>query len=406
MNLRLPSLAGVLAALALATAPPATAQCLVPDGLSGPCCLPAAPSLPTSFPPLPMPGLGVCWDACTPTTQACVDVMLAGFNPTPLCTQYQVDLSVTDCLGVPIMSGVVTLDYTRTWEELEPVTAVSMQVWRFAAKVDLISSGISATTCPEPSCTAAAGQAFFYGYVDYVRNCATGAVEGALVLFHGCDRFIHDPAFSSIPGSYHPTRSYAIVAPHTVANPFSPAILAPPGGVLTGEGLRNPPTAVGDPCINEEPILQGDMQPLVQACLCPLSFQPPQQAGVRTSISGACGGSAYSLNVFPVAPWYHLVETSMGSWTSGANYPGPEQAWVAEGLFLYSETCSLPAPAGHFDIFYGAVTDGGYPVTSSTTPSQTFVDLASNYSIPLTAPIAFPLFGTVAPTDHLIYGNL
>ena len=408
MTARMPSLVGALALATLALAPPAEAQCFTPDGLTGPCCTAGSPTLPTSFPPLALPSLGICWDDCNPSSQTCVDLLLGSFAPTPQCTQYMVDLDVSDCFGVPLMKGTVTLDYTRTWEEHTFPGGPPMQVWRFAAKVDLIGSGLTTAPCPVPSCMASAGQAFFYGYVDYVRDCITGNIEGALVLYHGCDLQIHAPAYSSIPGTYHPNRTYALVGPHTAANPFTPTILAPPGGVLAGEGLRTTAPSPILVCRNEEPLIQGDMVPVGQGCLCPPGFQPPQLSAVKTAISGACGGSAYSIDLFPLTPWYHLMATSIGSWTTGASYPGPEQAYVAEGLFLFTDSC-LTGGVGptSFDIFYGGITDGGYFVvpTAGTTPTDGFVDLASNYSNPTSLPITFPLFGKVAPTDHLIYVN-
>ncbi|MDF1801165.1 MAG: hypothetical protein P1V81_18515 [Planctomycetota bacterium] len=411
MTIRVPSLVATLGSLALATlalATPSSAQCFAPDGLSGPCCSPAAPTLPTAFPPVTLPALGICWDSCVPTSQNCIDLSLGPFMTTPLCTQYMVDLSVVDCAGVSLMKGTVTLDYTRTWEEHEVPGAVPTQVWRFAAKVDLVSSGVSTLGCPTPSCLAPAGQAFFYGYVDYTRNCATGAMDSVVVLYHGCDRFMHNSAFSAIPGSYHPARTYALVGPHTVFNPFTPATLAPPGGSMVTGGMRNPPTVPTEPCFVNETAIQGDFIPLIQGCLCPLGFQPPGQAGIRTAISGSCGGSATSLNLFPLTPWYELVSTSIGSWTTGVSYPGPEQAFVAEGLFLYNESCTAVGVQSYFDIFYGSITTGGWfaPGAGGLVPSQEFVDLASNYSLLTTAPIAFPLFGKVAPTDHVLFFNL
>jgi hypothetical protein len=398
------------AALTLALFVPATsAQCFGPDGLdSAPCCTPVLANLPP-FPPLSMDADGICWNACMLSNETCIRLDLS--PPVPItCSKYSAVLNVTDCAGLPLLKGTVTLDYLRTWTENAVPGAAPNQVWRFAAKVDLVGSAVASPLCPVPPCALTPGaSAFYYGYVDYSQNCATSEFDGVIVLYHACDKFIHNPPFSSVPGSFHPAATYALVGPHTPMNPFVPTIMAPPGGILTAEAMRRvTPNPIGM-CNAEEPVLQGIFQPLIAGCLCPLALVPPLQSGNHLSGTGMCGGAFKSLNLWPLTPWFELTTTSIGRWSNALSYPGTEHASVAEGLFVYADPCPNPTvpPTSSFDIFYGSLTQGGYLVAPSPIGLLTnrFLDLASNYSVPVVSPVVLPLFGRVGPTDHLIYVN-
>jgi len=394
----------------VSAAPTAEAQCPTPDGLDATsCCTPATPNLP-AFPAFTMPSAGICWQACMPLPKQCVIQDVGAPVPTTGCTQYNAPLSVLDCAsGATLMKGDLVLDYTRTWTETPIPGGPPAQVWRFAAKVDMEGSGATSAACPVPSCANVAGStAFYYGYVDYSLDCVSGVWSQAVVLYHNCDRFVHNPSLSAVPGPFHPDRTYALVGPDTAANPFTPAIFLPAPATTIGEAMRNASPAAGV-CLAEEPLLQGQFIPQLTGCACPLSPQPPQSSGNRFDGSGACGSSFMSLNIFPTAPWYHLVTTSLGFWSTSASYPGPERASVAEGLLLYRDACEPPPFNQTFDVFYGGMTEGGYtsdPTLPLAPPSSRFLDLASNYTLPVGAPFAFPAVGVVMPTRHLIYVNL
>lgn len=389
--------------------PDSAAQCATPDGLDPTtCCAPATPNLP-SFPIIVSPASGLCWQACNPLPKTCLTIDLTAPVTTMSCTQYTADLSALDCSGVSLMKGTVTLDYARTWTETPVAGAVPIQVWRFMAKVDLQAGGPISTACPVPNCTAAPGStAFYYGYVDYSRDCSTGAWSHALVLYHNCYRFVHNSALSATPGAFHPGRTFALVSPDTAANPFVPNIILPGPAPLLGEAMRSVNTAAAGFCLAEEKMIQGAFIPQVTGCACPLSFQPPMNSANRFDGSAACGGGFMSLNVYPTVPWVHLMTTSLGHWSNASSYPGPEFASVAEGLLVYRDACIGPANQS-FDIFYGSLTNFGYgfvPTQPLAPPSQNFLDLASNYSVLLTSPLVLPAVGKVAPTDHMIYVNL
>jgi hypothetical protein len=405
-----------LALLALVTlaAPSARAQCFAPDNLSGgPCCTPTVPVLP-SFPSTLMPALGVCWQGCTVASQNTLQVIWTTLVPAATCGQFTTTLSVIDTgSGTTILTGTVNLDYTRTWDEIDN-TGLTHQVWRFTAKADLsVPAGSTALICPKPNCISPIGPhptAFYYGYMDYAGCSAAGPFDNALVLFHNCDRFIHQPGLSSRPGSFHPGSSFAIVAPHSPAQPFVPLNQIASGNPVLGEATRTlrVPGVVPTLCIFEDKIQQASMALQGAGCICTMLANPKQQT--LRAFSGVTGcvnstgqpGQWVSLNVnFPTLPWFHLVSTSIGTWTNPNAYPGPESAWADEGLFVHREACN----GQWLEMKYGASTLGGWGAFTAAGPVKAFTDLADNYTAPSVGPFPMPLIGNVMPTDHLIYVN-
>ena len=399
-----------------------TAQCIGPDNLSNGQCWQQVDLTVPQWNDISLPGLGVCYDQCNPTQQTCLGDVALSTPAQQVCGMYTTDIKVADCSGNALLGGQGLLDYTRTWREATP-NGQTFQVWRFTLKADLsISSPNAINVCPVPSCLVAHPTAFFYGYVDYALDCSNpggGLFENAVVMYHACDEFIHRPGLSDRPGAFHPGRSFAIVAPHTTANPFDPTALVPaPGGPTTAEAVRSTPALTGTAlCITEEPIVQGQQLPLVSGCLCPLSVASQQQTAVRMNGIGACGaagaaGSAYqTLNFFPNLPWFDMVSTSLGRWTTMASYPGAERVWVNEGLFLYDDSClnAQGIPGTYLDMNYGSTTGSGYmPFPTENNQAgitDRFTDLASNASYDLTQPITLPILGTMRKSTHLIYTN-
>lgn len=408
------SVVALVAGLIGPAASTASAQCLGPDDLDvGPCCAQTIPTLP-AFPSAQIPALGICWDTCTVVGQQ--DLRVQWTPPTqPFCGEYVTQLTVDDpATGTPVLTGTLTLDYTRTW--IESTTAgVATQVWRFVAKADLSAiPGVPPPACVVPSCIQPIGPhrtAFYYGYVDYSSCSAAGPWENVLVLYHACDKFVHTAGFSDRPGVFHPTGAYAIVAPHSTLQPFVPANNFAPGGPLVAEATRNVDTSTSPSlCVIEDRVVSGDIQPLGWGCFCPFSSVPKHQTARvfkgQTVCVNAAGipGSWTSLNIlFPTLPWYHMVTTSIGCWGNPGVYPGDECAWVDEGLFITRDACT-----GDFiEIKYGGTTAKGFTVVPTwSNVTQTFTDLADNYSAPLSGPHPLPIYGSVRPTDHLIYVNV
>ncbi len=415
MRASLRSLAVGLLALGFANAP-AEAQCLPFDNLTGPCCAPTQLSLP-AFPNFAQQGLALCFKDCIDIDDECISMKWTAPMPNFIqCGQYRSDVNVDTCAGVSLLKGQAILDYTRTWIEtpVSPVISGPIQVWRFVAEVDMSGSPlVGSTDCLVPPSLAAYNTAFYYGYVDYALDCSTGSWSQSSVLYHACDWLIHQPGISDKPGVFNPDTSYALVAPNTPANPFVPGFSIVPAAPLVAEAMREvtPGPATQPPCKFEEPLINGIYQPIGFGCLCPPAFGPIQMAGLTVRGESACGSRFESLNLFPTAPWFGAMSISIGSWTTTATYPGQERVRVHEGLYQYIDGC--PDATGvvdiTLDIFYGAETVGGYPVAATpvgTPLTQHFVDLASNYSNPIFAPIALPAVGSVRPTDHLVYVNL
>ncbi|MHC5210446.1 MAG: hypothetical protein ACYTG2_07005 [Planctomycetota bacterium] len=393
--------------LVAATAPTTSAQCFGPDQLDiGPCCAPVLPNLPP-FPPVNIGGLGICWDDCLDIAQE--DLRITWSPPAQIsCDEYISQLTVEDAAGIPLLSGTMFLEYTRTWDEFD-TTGSQVQVWRFVVKADIspVTGGVF-NPCVMPTCMPPVGPhptAYYYGYMDYMGCAAAGPWENALVLKHMCDAFVHQPIFSDRPGVFHPTSSYAIVAPHSTLQPFVPGNNPAPGGPLISEATRSKaPTPIGQ-CLVEDRVMFGDLTPLGAGCLCPLMSFPNQMTVREFSGVTACGGAWVSLNILwpSPLPWYHLVTTSIGRWTNPAVYPGEEFAWVDEGLFIHQDACT-----GDFvELKYGGTTAKGWPaVLHNGITTQNFTDLADNYSAPVSGPHPLPLYGSVMPTEHLIYVNV
>jgi hypothetical protein len=405
----------LLAAAVLAgPAPAASAQCFGPDNLDlGPCCGVVVPNLP-QFPAASLPGLGACWDRCTQGLQRTLKV---SWNTPGLsaCSEYSTPLDVFDGItGLPMLTGKMLLHYTRTWQEVDP-NGNLIQVWRFTAKADLsaVPGGLPAN-CPTPNCIAPFGPhptAFFYGYVDYATCATTGSWENVIVLNHAVDRFIHAPGLSDRPGVFHPGQSFAIIAPHSALQPFLPGNAIAGGGPLLSEAVRNVNVGGIPPglCMVEDRVVSGALTPLGAGCLANLVANPKQytlrQFQGKTGCVNAAGlnGAWTSLNLnFPTLPWFHMVTTSIGSWSNPNVYPGKESAWVDEGLFIHQEPCT----GDWFEMKYGGTTRNGWNVLLPIPVTVTqFTDVADNYSAPLTGPYPLPILGSIRPTEHLIYVN-
>lgn len=409
-RVRAPGAIALAVMLVLGLATPTPAQCFGPDNLGlGPCCGTADLSLPL-FPPQTTGGLAVCWGQCTVIGQ---EELTVSWSPPSVvsCGEFISQLTVVDAAGNPVLSGLMRLSYTRTWDE-DDAFGVLRQVWRFVVKVDIEPvAGGTPNPCIEPNCLDPVGphpSAYYYGYLDYT-SCDLASWQSALVLYHGCDRFVHTPGFSDRPGVFHPSSAFAIVAPHSATQPFVPMDLPAPSGALSAEATRTvDPTAPPLVCTVEDRVVDGSLDALARGCLCIPSTNPKHQT-VReftgeTFCTNALGdpGTWLSLNIFPTLPWFHVVSTSLGAWTSDLEYPGTEQVWVDEGLFVRQDAC-----AGDFvELKYGATTAEGWLVNpSSPLNYRAFTDMADNWSAPLSGPFTLPIFGSVQQTDQLIYVN-
>lgn len=422
--LRLLSSAAGLALLA-GTVSAQISLCNIPDNLTGPCCLPTQAILP-AFPPISLPASAICWSSCALAGSDCATLDLTPPIPTPICGQFDVQVRVTDCFGFVQLAGKGKLDYARTWEEngaitptpTGPTLPANYQVWRFLIKVDMQATPgpVAAGPCTVPADLSINPTVFYYGYVDYALDCNTGIMRSSVAMFHAADWLINFPGISSGIAGANPTRSYALVAPQNPLNPFVPAAnLIFPAGVQF-ESVR----AIGNvlapgvqaACNNEEEVSQGTYAPLGFGCLNPPSLGPIQSAAVLINGASFCGSNFQSLNLFGTVPWIETISTSIGNWTTGQDYPGPEAVRADEGLFLYRDACLGGTVGGGqaFEIFYGAETQGGFGAflvdpTGVLVGHKNFVDLVSNWRRPIGTPLVLPAIGRVMNSYHLISIN-
>lgn len=416
-TLRSLALGAAATAVSLTLAAPHTdAQCFGDDNLdNGGCCDQTVVQLP-DFPQVQMPGLGVCWDNCDVFDQNEIFVEWQPLQQT-VCGQYKSILRVIDAtFGVTLMTGEMTLDYSRTWLEFDPTGGVH-QVWRFVAKADMTANPgpVIQPLCPVPPILSQVpnGIAFFYGYMDYVDCPATPGTQpprNALVLYHACDRFIHTPGFSSQPGVFNPEQSYAIVAPHTAAQPFIPANQIAPGGPIVQGATRNVSVSP-QVCNVEDRVLDGSIDALAAGCVCVLQKNPKQQTlrdfravtscPSPVGLNGNWDSQAFG---FPnTLPWFEMVTTSIGFWASPFAYPGEESAWVDEGLFIHEDVCT----GSFIEVKYGGTTAKGWDAMDfNGVGLGSFTDIADNWSAPLFGPYFLPIFGDTQPTDRVIHVNL
>ena len=423
----LPKLSALTVTAALVTASPAAAQCFLPDNLTGPCWEPTELLLP-DLPGWELEGSGICYNQCAATSKQ--QTLLVYDPPVPNgCGQFLSSMKVVDMAsGFTVMSGVVTLDYTRTWHEANSATGDDYQVWRFIAKVDLErTSQIPPNACYIPASigpNSPYNEAFWYGYLDWAQNCQTGQFSNVSVLFNNCDDFISHPALSdhpALPGGFNPGSYRALVAPDNPIQSFDPTVIASPrSGPLFAEAVRNVNNAFAPGfCTYEEELAGGTHQLLGTACMCPLALAPAAQSAVHIDGIGTCPDATgvpstfSSLQVWNPAigfKWFEMIETSLGTWTDPSIYPGRESVMPTEGFVVYHDSCAAVVggtPADTLDFMYGAKTSNGFQVIPNPdlpgANTQNFLDLASNYS---EAGVFLPMMGSVRPTDHLIYVNM
>ncbi len=413
MRLRLKTL-GLVTLISIGFARWAPAQlCFGPDGLQGGCCSHVTENLP-AFPGFQLEATGICWSQCDPI-QTSGSLSMGALNLIR-CGAYQATVVFTDAAGNDILSGLARLDYTRTWEEVD-TSGNTLQVWRLLTKIELTLGPSPQSGCPTPPCLLTHSTAFFTGYTDFALDCAAGTFESSSVLFHACDKFIHDSRHSSRPGVFHPGESFALVAPHTSATPFTPSSsldqMAPISGLGAG-AFRSIPQ--GTPrCVAEEPVPSAPLGLIGQACACPLDLTRNGASAQVFSGGGTCPDSTgrtssfASLNTFTAPllfPWFHMITHNIGTWSGGpgGQYPGPEEAFVNEGWFRVYDAC---AEAVAIELSYGSLTQNGYTVNpDSQRPWQStnrFLDMASNFS--KTQGIKPPFTGEVRDTRHLYYSN-
>src|SRR5262249_28503243 len=148
----------------------------------------------------------------------CVDLGApapARLSGSAVCGIYLIRATVRTCNAsnrIVLWSGLMRAQYSRTWGETQ-----GFQVWRFLVNGDLVPSPFLLSRYGRNACAvapcAAANQNHIHvsGFVDYALACGSGRFDVALALGHECDRYEHSG--TARPGTFHPTRAYAWVAP-------------------------------------------------------------------------------------------------------------------------------------------------------------------------------------------------
>jgi hypothetical protein len=386
-----------LVAFSFALTTAAKAQgCGVDDGFQGPCCAAASPTFPV-FPTVTLNGLGASLKECGLDCQWNTTVTIA---PTQvLCDFWLLGLSITgNGPGDPSIPGALLFGkYARTWTEFNPVTNV--QVWRFLVNGDLPyapPSPAPGSPCKYPySVQPPIGlPAHFSGNIDFAYDCFFGTWEVAMTLTHLCVYEVHGPLSGrplAIPAGT-PPRSFHFVAPDNFA--FGPG--AAPQGPIVADAERESLLVWGAPyvCINENPIVAGNLQDVYCDCPC-ASIVPPlaplyHHQNLNAVISSGCGSVPIASVPFPPALPTGLRYQSLGSWfyVAGSQmYPGPMEIGHYMGLLYAHRICVPGTSIAPFEAVTGVGTSNGLGMSlfNSGPPGAVYFE-----SVDLSNILAFP----------------
>lgn len=375
--------AGWLLAFGLAVglmAAPAPAQCIA-DGLDGgsPCDV-AAVNLP-DIPAFDQTIRFVCFEDCDVrlNKEVCVEIeapRLVDPGTGVICAMRLIRFEIRTCSAVPkvLWAGRQRAFYSRTWTERTD-DGRTLQVWRFLLNGDLLPSQFlinhaGQNPCGVPDCFETFGKVFFWGHVDYVRDCENpDAWQVAWALHHECDEIEHR-ADGQRPGVFHPDHSISFVGPSAG---FVPAMVAAVGGPVGTEAVRrNDFSTIPDICRFEDPLADSVVDTGAEFCLC--GGGPARYHETSVSIS-TLGGSA-----FASAPGVTgMVEKAIGTWLlAGSTYPGTETLLSVAGDLTWVDGCNGIDGVSHLR---GVASQGGYPAeTLQGTPlpaTRKFLDLGT-----------------------------
>jgi len=374
----LPSVAFALAAVLYAS-PPADAQC-VPDGLdAGPCCGPAGANLP-QFPPVMTDVRFICFDNCVPSLNNlyCANVGV----PIPIqtggaimCGVYNIRIRLKTCgTNVFVWNGGVNAYYSRNWQESSVPGTVNLTVWRFVVNGDFAPlPPLPTSPCDRPGCLVQFSRVYFSGYIDYAFDCLSNTWRMSFALSHECDKIHHAPGTARpapAAGSFHPTRSFSMVAPGSTFTVATAAGVQSNGPIIQEAMRWNDYSTAPQICRFEERA-QGIFQAGNTFCFC--AGPPPanpQYIDTMVSAQGACGSS-----VVP-SPNGPFTQKQIGGWTSATAWPGQEFVLFDFGWLDTKNGC---IGTGRPEWYEGGETIGGFPATdfAGVALGRQFEDLGS-----------------------------
>ena len=374
------TLFALVVTLAVATTPVA-AQCFGPDGLSvpGACCQVVTPNLPT-FTQAAIPSEYACLLDCSPELIEPCNILI-GAPIALFCDTYVIGLTVSGTLLVPTVPTFMIAKYSRTWIEVDASGNPTRQVWRFLINIDLNFNitPVTSTPCPIPPCHGLGANPLdvhFVGSLDYVQPCNVMPVPparpGAINLTHMCGRLTHAP-FSARPlpaAMSHPNRSYAFAGPTPFAWGPAPTPMGPVVAGAQRSTLLDLPN-VNMVCLNENRVLQGQVQDVMQDCLCgspptPTTAPPiwhHQDINFTYLCQDPLGGAAFNFSPIPFPPLLPTGIACMNLGTylgvaGGGAYPAQESVSVYVGIASAPDPCQNWWP---FHVVHGVGTSGGAP---------------------------------------------
>jgi len=351
------------------TSPNATAQCTIPDGLSGgPCCAPAGVNLPV-FPMMPGEDARfLCFDSCQLSLDKLYCVTIG--QPKPLkiggvavCGQYNIRFQLRDCAsGALAWSGAVKASYSRNWQETAPGVVAPNTVWRFVINGDFLpGAALAASPCDRPGCLSTYSRVYFSGHIDYTLNCVTNQWDVAWALSHECDPIHHSTAsLRPAPAvGFHPTQSFSIVGPGATFAPSSTLPIVSNGPIVQGAMRWNNWGAAPMICTFEE---QANGSVVANSVYCQCSNAAgggaPQSVDTFVAAQAMCGSW-----VTPAAG-SRFTQKQIGRWTAPGSFPGNEFLLFDYGDLQWGNGCTGTV---NFEWYEGSETIGGWPATDLTT---------------------------------------
>lgn len=367
------------ALLAGVTALSASAQCLVPDGLNfgAPC---NAAQAAVRAPGFVHPAMAICYQDCNVSSTSnfvarwSATFPFYGPSTAPSCAWFQVGLQLFQGTNLRWI-GRFHMSYSRTWTESK-APGQQYQVWRYLINGDMRRAAGGTLPCGVPSCVAAfGGNMRVTGYIDYARDCATGAYEEAWVLVHGCDSIDHAPGFPRA-GSFHPNRTYAFVGPSWGFVPGAGGTLE--SGALSNEGVRRwMAPALPARCTVEEPLTIGSIAPTGAACPCGSGPGVWHEASLAVA-----AGAGTTVSPFPGSAPFRSFP--VGQWTLPMMFPGVEEVRWNCNEAQWVECSGLTRN----EFFFGVTTTGGFnaatfnPGTIPAPLPPSFLDQSNSALLP------------------------
>ena len=399
------------------------APCVIgDDGFNLGCCNIPQPNLPP-LPPSQFQANYGCFNNCNLINNTPTGVTLTA----PIffqCDYALMTMTATLAPGVTI-TGPILMKYSRTWSEIDPITGLAAQVWRFLINTDatyLVTGPIGAI-CPVPvSALPPLGlPVHFNGHVDYICN-PTAVSPTRLHTFS----LSHLPAcISHAPWSQRPLPAGAVPAAasyHLVGPaPFVFAAIPEPQGPVIEEAVRTSRLSLAPfnyQCVTEASVLQGSLQTATQNCLCAPVLPvvgPWKHQNLNLSICcgpATTGASSIPVPGTPVAPT-GFVAMTLGTFPSTiAGIPG-RNLTIYFGVMQYADPCNAANWPIHVVVgvatsqvpgrlFPGPTAATCSPFTPA--PFNTFLDLQN--VLPLTAGPLVPGYGSLFASDMVMNLNI